>query len=103
MPTPTPTPTLLQRVKTALRITTNAYDDEISVLIDGAIGDLGIVGVSAVATTTDALLIRAVITYCRVNFGSPDDYERLKRSYDEQKAQLITADGYGIVVTDGQV
>ena len=99
MPT---TPTLLQRVKTALRITTNAYDDEISVLIDGAIGDLGIVGVSAVATTADALLIRAVITYCRVNFGSPDDYERLKRSYDEQKAQLITADGYGIVVTDGQ-
>ncbi len=98
-----PTPTLLQRVKTALRITTNAYDDEISVLIDGAIGDLGIVGVSAVATTTDALLIRAVITYCRVNFGSPDDYERLKRAYDEQKAQLITADGYGIVVTDGQV
>lgn len=91
-----PTPTLSARVKTALRITTNAYDDEISVLIDAACKDLGIVGVSAVATTDDALLIHAIITYCRVNFGSPDDYERLKRSYDEQKAQLITASGYGL-------
>jgi len=93
MPT---TPSMLQRVKTALRISTDAYDDEITVLIGAACKDLGIVGVSAVATTGDELLIRAVITYCRTNFGSPEDYERLKRSYDEQKAQLITASGYGL-------
>lgn len=90
---------MLEKVKTALRITTDAFDGEIEDLIAAACADLGIVGVEAVATTADALLIRAVITYCRANFGSPDDYERLKRSYDEQKAQLITADGYGIVVS----
>lgn len=91
-----PTPTLLQRVKTALRVSTTAYDDEITMLINAACADLGIVGVSAVATTSDAILIRAVITYCRFSFGSPEDFERLKRSYDEQKAQLITASGYGL-------
>lgn len=94
-----PTLTMLQRVKMALRVTTDAFDDEINILIGAACKDLKIVGVSAVATTEDELLIRAVITYCRANFGSPEDYERLKKSYDEQKAQLITADGYGIEVT----
>lgn len=90
---------MLDKVKTALRVTTNAFDAEIADLIAAACADLGIVGVEAVATTSDALLIRAIITYCRTNFGSPEDYERLKRSYDEQKAQLLTADGYGIVVS----
>lgn len=90
---------MLDKVKTALRVTTSAFDAEISDLIAAACADLGIVGVEAVATTSDALLIRAIITYCRTNFGSPEDYERLKRSYDEQKAQLLTADGYGIVVS----
>lgn len=89
---------MLEKVKTALRITTTAFDSEISDLISAACGDLGIVGVEAVSTTTDPLLIRAIITYCRVNFGQPDDYDRLKKSYDEQKAQLISCTGYGLEV-----
>ena len=58
--------------------------------------DLGVVGVTATTDTEDALLIRAVITYVKAHFGEPDDYDRLKKSYDEQKAQLITASGYGM-------
>lgn len=87
---------MLDKVKTALRITTTAFDDEITDLINAACGDLGIVGVAAVSTTTDPLLIRAIITYCRLHFGQPDDYDRLKASYDEQKAQLISCTGYGL-------
>lgn len=87
---------MLNKVKLALRITTEAFDSEISDLIAAACADLGIVGVEAVETTSDPLLIRAIITYCRLHFGQPDDYERLKRSYDEQKAQLITCTGYGL-------
>lgn len=90
---------MLQKVKMALRVVTDAFDDEITSLIEAACRDLGIVGVSAVATTQDALLTTAIITYCRCHFGSPEDYERLKRSYDEQKAQLITANGYGLTVS----
>lgn len=87
---------MLNKVKLALRITTDAFDSEITDLISAACADLGVVGVSASSDTTDALLTRAIITYCRLNFGSPDDYDRLKRSYDEQKAQLITCTGYGL-------
>lgn len=87
---------LKSKVKLALRITTDAFDSEITDLIAAACADLGVVGVNVESTTTDALLTRAIITYCRLHFGSPDDYDRLKRSYDEQKAQLITCTGYGL-------
>lgn len=89
---------MLSRVKLALRITTNAFDDEINGLISAALMDLGLVGIEddlLVTGTTDELIITAVITYVKLHFGEPSDPERLKRSYDEQKAQLITATGYG--------
>ena len=88
--------TLLAAVKLAMRITNEAYDDEIERLIDAACADLGLAGVTATSTTDDPILIQAIVTYCRLNFGSPADYDRLKASYDEQKAQLQTATGYGL-------
>ena len=71
---------LLDDVKTALRVTATAYDSEISSLINAA--------------ELDDICKRAIITYCRVNFGSPADYERVKAAYDEQKAQLSTHTGH---------
>lgn len=90
---------MLDTVKLAMRITTTAYDAEISSLIEAACKDMGIVGVTVDSDTSDALLTRAIITYTRLHFGTPDDYDRLKASYDEQKAQLITATGYGGALT----
>lgn len=87
---------MINRVKLALRLTTNAYDEDVQGLIDAAYADLGIAGINN-AYEGDPIIDRAVITYCRMNFGSPDDYEKLKASYDEQKAQLQTATGYGMV------
>ena len=84
---------MLEKVKTALRITTTVYDDELTDLIASAQLDLGVAGV-VLSETIDALVTRAIITYCKVHFGLPDDAERLKRSYDEQKAQLVTCTGY---------
>nr|DAE86916.1 MAG TPA: head to tail adaptor [Caudoviricetes sp.] len=84
---------MLEKVKLALRITTDAFDGEIQDLIDAALADLGIAGVTTI-TETDPLIVRAVTTFCRVNFGQPDDYDKLKYSYDEQKAQLQVATGY---------
>ncbi len=86
--------TLLAAAKLALRITTDAFDTEIDTLLDAAFLDMGIAGVSP--ATTDALVKTAAITYVRAHFGSPADYDRLKKSYDEQKAQLQTATGYGL-------
>ena len=84
---------MLEKVKTALRIKTNAYDDELTDLIASAQLDLGVAGV-IVPDNIDALVTRAIITYCKMHFGLPEDADRLKRSYDEQKAQLVTCTGY---------
>lgn len=86
---------MLDKVKLALRITTDAFDDELSDLISAARLDLGIAGV-VVPDEIDALVGRAIITYCRVHFGAPEEYDRLKAAYDEQKAQLMTATGYTV-------
>jgi len=92
---------MLNKAKTALRIkNTTAYDAEILDLIIAGIKDVQVTGaefqwtvqktdgVITNVTIKDPLASRAVVTYVRVNFGSPDDYDRLKRSYDEQKAQM---------------
>lgn len=87
---------MLETVKLAMRITTDAYDAEISRLIAAAVGDLAIVDVEATVDSTDPLLIQAIVTFCRLHFGTPEDYDRLQRSYDEQKAQLISNRNYGL-------
>ncbi len=86
---------ILSAVKMALRISTNAFDMQLQDLVDAAKLDLGIAGV-VLPSTMDAIVRTAIITYVRLHFGQPDDYDRLKRSYDEQKAQLSTATGYTI-------
>ena len=83
----------LDKVKMALRISTDAFDDELMNLIASAEADLGIAGVD-VPSSLDAICTTAVITYCKLHFGAPDDADRFKASYDEQKAQLSTASGY---------
>ncbi len=83
----------LDKVKMGLRIKTTAYDEELADLIAAAQTDLGIAGV-VVPSTLDEIVTKAIITYCKMSFGLPEDYDRLKRSYDEQKAQLVTATGY---------
>lgn len=84
---------ILAKVKMALRITTNAFDDELTDLISAALEDMGIAGV-VIDDDTDAIIVRAIITYCKMSFGLPEDYDKLKKSYDEQKAQLSNATGY---------
>ena len=85
---------LTDRARHALRITTGAFDAEIEDLVRAAVADLELAGVEADSSLSDPLVSRAVVTYCRMAFGSPDDYDALKASYDEQKAQLQTATGY---------
>ena len=83
----------IDAAKLALRITDTSFDSEIAALIDSAMLDLGIAGI-VLPDTLDALIDMAVNTYVKLNFGEPDEYDRLKKSYDEQKAQLATATGY---------
>jgi len=101
---------MLKEAKLAMRITASAYDGEIAGLLDAAAKDLTAAGVvlpgtvafttattgavTDISTLKDALCQRALITYARMNFGSPEDYERLRESYDTQKVMLMHADRY---------
>lgn len=87
--------TLLDKVKLALRLTVNNYDSDLTDLINAARIDLGIAGV-ILPSELDAICERAIISYVRIHFDKLADgeYDRLKASYDEQKAQLMTATGY---------
>ena len=93
---------LLNSVKLALRITTDAFNGEITALINAALADLGIAGVDldtvGESYLTNPLIVNAVITYAKLNFGQveTDVYNRLKASYDEQKAQLSMATGFTV-------
>lgn len=86
---------LLAKVKMSFipPIATDDFDEGLTDLINAALLDLGLAGVSE-REITDPLVIQAVKTYCNANFGDPEQYDRLKKSYDEQKAQLSMATGY---------
>lgn len=85
---------ILAKVRKALRITKTDYDDELTDLIASALLDLGVAGVEP--DDVNELVETAIITYCKMNFGLPEDYDRLKKSYDEQKAQMSNASGYTV-------
>lgn len=86
---------LISKAKLAARITTTAFDSQVSDLLDAGLLDMGVAGVE-VPETLDTLVETAAITYFLMHFGQPDEYDRLKRSYDEQKAQLSTCTGYTV-------
>lgn len=89
------TPGLIMQAKKARRITTSTFDDEVGRLLEAAMMDLGVAGVE-VPEQLDALVSQAAITYFMANFGEPENYDRLKRSYDEQKAQLSMHTGHTV-------
>lgn len=84
---------ILDKVREALRVKTMDLDGEITDLISSAELDLGIAGV-IVPSPLDEVVETAIKTYCKLHFGMPDNPDWLKKSYDEQKAQLQTATGY---------
>jgi hypothetical protein len=86
---------LLDDVKMSLRVSTNAYDSELTDLIESAKLDLGLAGV-IIPENINAICSTAIKTYCKIHFGTPDDKTQayLKQAYDEQKAQLSMATGY---------
>jgi len=86
---------MIAKVKKALRITTSAFDDEIQQLIEAAKMDMRVAGVIYISDD-DPLIIQAVITYCKYHFGEPNNPEKLKTSYDEQKAQMVSNSNYGV-------
>lgn len=91
---------LLAKVKVACRVTSDAYDGELTDLIASALADMGITDIAPEVLSGDysPLIETAIKTYCRINhpYEGMDDaaMKRLKASYDEQKAQLLMSSDY---------
>ena len=83
----------IEKAKLAKRITTDAFDTQVAMLLDAAAADLGIAGV-IVPEELSPIVTQAMITYFLMHFGRPDNYDDLKASYDEQKAQLASCTGF---------
>ena len=68
---------------------TNAFDDQITLLMNAALEDLRSAGVTdATEDTTSPKVIMAVCTYCKANFAETDEYEHLQAAYEGQKGSL---------------
>lgn len=93
---------MLDAVKVALRISqaNTAFDGEINDLITAAQQDLALSGVTPTKAndTTDPLIKRAVVIYCKAHFGWDNpDAEKLQRSYEMLKTHLTLAGDYIVV------
>lgn len=87
---------ILEKVKLALRIKSNSLDLEIQDLIESAKADLNISGVKNL-DEEDPLIIQAVKTYCKANFGLDNkDSEKYQKSYDMLKQHLSLCGEYNV-------
>ena len=87
---------MLEKVKLALQIVSDAFDSELLALISSASMDLSIGGV--VVENIDEIMERAIICYCSYHFelshGNLNRADAMKKAYDEQKAMLGMSTGY---------
>lgn len=88
---------MLESVKLALRIKSNAFDNEIIGLIDACKIDLGLAGVCVTNNEDDPLIKNAIIFYCKANFGFNEDSDRWQKAYDNVKCALSLAGDYNAV------
>lgn len=95
---------MLDKVKLALRISTDAFDDEITDLIDAAKMDLQLSGVKTDNAEKDSLLQQAIFLYCKSMFGlgNPDKAVYWE-SYQSMLRKLKLSSDYGMHETEAEV
>lgn len=97
--------TLLSKVKTYLRISHSALDDDLADTIEACLADLAVCGVHAPVPDdpqeTDPLILNAVKLYCRKEYtddsGKAAEYQR---RYDALKTCLMMSEKYREATAD---
>lgn len=81
---------IIKLVKLQKMWTTSTFDDLIVSKAQAAMSDMSSIGIPELS---DPLYREAVVTYCVMNLGviNPQEYDRLKRAYDEMRGQMQTA------------
>lgn len=92
---------IISAVKMSLRISTSAFDHEISELIDACKSDLAMKGVEKI-DDGEKLTRQAIKLYCRANFANGDTKEReLYADRYEKLAAAMSLCSYYEVSGDG--
>ena len=83
---------MLEQVKNALRIMSDDFDDEITLLIAACIENLQKLGVYVEVDTEgvpeSAQIRLAVIAYCKWQFGNNEDKDQWREIYDRKLAEM---------------
>jgi hypothetical protein len=87
---------LIDDVKTALRITSSAFDSEINDIIAAAKDDLLLSGIdSGALESPDPLVKRAILLYCKAGFGLDNpDSEKYMASFRSLETHLALSTEY---------
>lgn len=88
---------MIEAVKLALRVSTDAFDSEITDLIAMARADLVRAGIlpEKAKLDTDPLIRRAIIWYCKAHFGFDNpDAQRYADAYDTLRVDLALCKEY---------
>lgn len=93
---------LVKAAKIAVRTTTDDVDltADIWDLIQAAFADLRVAGVEnkpAEGEDYSPLYKRAVILYCKANFGNNPDREKLQAAYESLKTYMSLDDDYRVI------
>ena len=87
--------TTLEKIKLGIRRSHNKLDEDLQADIDACLADLRIAGIIH-ATEEDPLIFNAIKLYCRsTNTDDPAKAAEWLRRYEELKACLQMAEGYG--------
>lgn len=78
---------MLDKVKLALRITSAAFDSELTALVAACKSDLGLAGIAA--DDTLELVQIAITMYCKAYFGENENSERWRDAYNQLKGALM--------------
>ena len=84
---------MLELVKKALRVTKDAFDDELNMLIESCLQEMAAMNVN-ISEPYDDQIKAAVVAYCKWQFGFHEDKESWEKIYHTKLAQLKTMTGY---------
>lgn len=85
---------LLAAIKTAIRLKTDSFDDELTSLAESCKKDMDISGVKVIKED-DPLTRRAITLYVKANFGDLDESGRYQTAYDHLKNSMAVSGDYG--------
>lgn len=84
---------MIDAVKLTLRITTNAFDDELMMLINSCKIDLNLAGVNIINEDDDRIR-NAICLYCKANFGYRDDSQKFQNAYISLRDSMALSSKY---------